>query len=335
MSRLTNTLALCLALAMGATAAALAQAPGAAGNPGTTSLVPPPDAPPPQPTPPGPYAVTIEANPRLMTHTVYRPSDLTPFTGAGRLPIIAWGNGACSNAGLLFATFLTQIASHGFFIVASGPLSEPLPSFARPSAPRPPPAAGAPGAMAGPPPAMTKDADMETAIDWAIKENSRAGGPYFHRLDPTKIAVMGQSCGGLQATANAGDPRVKTVIIWNSGTFPDGGIGRSISGATKASLAKVHTPIAYINGGPHDAAYVNALDDVSRLPADVPVFLGWINVGHGGTYNDAGGGWFGKVGVAWLQWRLKGDQTAAKLFEGADCGLCTDPTWHVSKKGMK
>ena len=70
------------------------------------------------------------AEPTLMSHTVYRPADLSPFTGARRLPIIAWGNGACSNAGLLFQTFLTQIASHGFVAIASGPKDAPLPAFA-------------------------------------------------------------------------------------------------------------------------------------------------------------------------------------------------------------
>jgi hypothetical protein len=320
-----------LALALGALSfgvGAQAQAPGQPGNPGTVSLLPPPDAPPPHPTPPGPYAVTIEANPGLPTHTIYRPADLAPFTGARRLPIIAWGNGACSNAGLLFQTFLTEIASHGFVVVVSGPKDAPLPAFARQPAPPPP------SPTAAPPPPMTKDADMETGINWAVQENERASSPYFHRLNPDKIAVMGQSCGGLQAIVNSADPRVKTSIIWNSGTFSDSAFARQLSGATKQSLAAIHAPVAFINGGPHDAAYVNAIDDVSRINGP-PVFLGWINVGHGGTYNQPGGGWFGQVGVAWLEWRLNGDEEAAKLFVGPTCGLCVDPTWHVQKKGME
>jgi hypothetical protein len=324
--------ALAAVIGLGAAAgAALAQAPGDPKNPGTASLVPPPDAPPIKPAPPGPYAATVEAAPGLATHTIYRPADLKPFSGAKRLPIIAWGNGACSNAGRLFETFLTGVASHGYFIVVSGPIDAPLPAFAsaRPGQSRAP--AAAPG---GPPPPMTKDADLITGLDWAVKQNETAGGPYYHRLDPSKIAVMGQSCGGLQATVAAADPRVKTVIIWNSGVFPDGTpVGRSISGATKASLKGFHTPVAYINGGPHDAAFVNTIDDIKHLEG-LPVFFGWVNVGHGGTYNHPGGGRFEEAGVAWLDWRLKGDRQAAKWFEGADCGLCKDPVWHVEKKGM-
>jgi len=326
MIRISTGLAALMALSFALTGTAFGQTPGAPGNPGTTSLTPPKDAPPPVATPPGPYAVTIEANPSLMTHTIYRPADLAPFTGHHRLPIVAWGNGACSNAGLLFKTFLTEIASNGFVVIASGPKDAPLPDFAK--APLP-----AEGGAHLPPPPMTKDADLKTAIDWAIAENDRPGSPYFHRLDPDKVAVMGQSCGGLQTIVVSADPRVKTSIVWNSGVLPDGGIGRSISGATKASLAGFHAPVAYINGGPADAAYVNALDDLSRING-VPVFFGWINVGHGGTYNQPGGGRFGAVGVAWLKWRLNGDRAAGKLFEGPNCGLCKDPVWHVQKKDM-
>ena len=60
-----------------------------------------------------------------------------------------------------------------------------------------------------------------------------------------------------------------------------------------------------------------------------------LNVGHGGTYRDTGGGWFGEVAVAWLDWRLKGSQAAAGYFVGADCRLCTNPLWKVAKKGMQ
>jgi hypothetical protein len=315
-----------------------AQAPGTPGNPGTASLIPPPDAPPIKPAATGPYAVTIESNPTLPTHTIYRPADLTPFNGAKRLPIIAWGNGACSNAGLLFQGFLSNIASHGFMIIVSGPKDAPLPSFAggaqaaasSSGAPPSPPAPPAPGSLPFP---MTKDADMQTALDWAIKQASSPDSAYHDKLNPEKIAVMGQSCGGLQAIANSADPRVKTSIIWNSGLFPDGSIGRSLSSATKATLSKIHAPIAYINGGPADAAYVNALDDIQHIER-VAVFFGWINVGHGGTYRHPGGGRFAEVGVAWLNWRLNGDKQAAKMFQGPDCTLCKDPVWHVQKKNM-
>ena len=65
----------------------------------------------------------------------------------------------------------------------------------------------------------------------------------------------------------------------------------------------------------------------------VPVFLGNVlKVGHGGTYWEPNGGKAAVAVVAWLDWQLRKDQQAAKLFVGKDCGLCTDPAWTVEKK---
>jgi hypothetical protein len=312
-----------------------AQAPGAPPIDMRVAMGPPADAPPIKSPPPGPYKVDVLSEPSLTTHTVYRPTNLSSFTGKNRLPIVAWGNGGCSNAGLAFQTFLTQIASHGFMIIVSGPKDAPLPDFSRMPPPGPPGAAPS-GPPAGLPMPMTKDADLLTAVDWAIKETGRKDSPYFGKLDPDKVAVMGQSCGGLQATAVSGDPRVKTTVIWNSGTFPPGGMPMNMSGATKDSIKTFHAPVAYFLGGSTDIAYPNGKDDFSLIPAPgVPAFLGSIKVGHGGTYAQPGGGRFGEVGVAWLKWRLNGDKASAKFFEGADCTLCKDPIWEVAKKNMK
>ena len=306
--------------------AAPARAPSA-------SLVAPPDAPPAKNNPAGPYQVTIESDPSLPTHTIYRPTDLSSFKGKKALPIISWGNGACANAGTLFQVFLTQVASHGYMAISIGPKDAPLPAFA--TGARPTAAAGAAPAAAPVPVAFSKDEQIIDAINWAVKENDRKGSAYYKHLDPKKIAVMGQSCGGLQTIAASSDPRVKTSIVWNSGTFAEDGKspGANLSGARKSSLAKFHAPVAYINGGPSDVAYSNTEDDFKRIT--VPVFKGSMNVGHGGTFRHPGAGWFGEVGVAWLDWQLKGDKQAAKYFDGKDCMLCTNPLWTVEKKNMR
>ena len=61
----------------------------------------------------GPFPAVMEQDPGLPTHTVYRPKELTRLQGQ-KLPIIAWGNGACVNNGAAFRNFLTEIASYGF-----------------------------------------------------------------------------------------------------------------------------------------------------------------------------------------------------------------------------
>ena len=67
----------------------------------------------------GPFPAILEQDPSLPTHTVYRPQDLSKVKG--KLPIIAWGNGACVNNGLAHRNFLMEIASHGYLAIAIGP----------------------------------------------------------------------------------------------------------------------------------------------------------------------------------------------------------------------
>ena len=319
-----------LALLIGASVVAAQDAPATRPS---VSLAPPPDAPPVKQTPPGPYEVVIESDASLPTHTIYRPKDLTPFQGQNALPIVSWGNGACANVGTLFQVFLTQVASHGYMVISIGPKDAPLPAFA--TRREEPAASGSQPQVPAAPPA-SKDSQLIDAIDWAVKENTRDGSPYHGRLNPQRIAVMGQSCGGLQTLAVSADPRITTSVLWNSGALPEGSgsIAARLSTATKAHLDKLHAPVAYFIGGPSDVAYPNAEDDFKRI-SRVPVFKANLNVGHGGTFRHPGAGWYGEVGVAWLDWQLKGDREAAQYFVGKDCKLCTNPIWSVEKKGIE
>ena len=99
----------------------------------------------------------------------------------------------------------------------------------------------------------------------------------------------------------------------------------------KDILQKLHQPVIYINGGEKDIAYANGMDDFQKIDK-VPVAMANFDVGHGGTYAQPNGGEFGKVAVAWLQWQLKGDKTAEKMFSGPDCGLCKNTEWKYEKK---
>jgi hypothetical protein len=200
-------------------------------------------------------------------------------------------------------------------------------------APLTPNAATPAGAMKLPPPA-THSSQLIDAINWAVAENDRAGSKFFHRLDTKAIAVMGQSCGGVQAMEASADPRVRTSVIWNSGLFPQAIRMAGGKELTKADLKNLHAPIAYISGDDEDIAYVNANDDYEKID-HVPVLRAYgRGVTHGGTYNERNGGDFAGVAVGWLNWQLKGDHRSGKLFVGADCGLCLNPHWVVRSKNL-
>jgi hypothetical protein len=40
------------------------------------------------------------------------------------------------------------------------------------------------------------------------------------------------------------------------------------------------------------------------------------------------------VALAWLQWQLKGDQKAAKMFKGKDCELSKRKDWTIEKNAQ-
>ena len=64
----------------------------------------------------------------------------------------------------------------------------------------------------------------------------------------------------------------------------------------------------------------------------MPVFAANLNVGHGGTYSKPHGGEFAQVATAWLQWQLKDDKEASKMFAGEPSALGQREGWKVEKK---
>lgn len=260
----------------------------------------------------GPYRAVMLTEKTLPTHTVFRPQDLSVFKGKNKLPIIAWGNGACANSPWEHINFLSEVSSYGFLVVAIGPM----------------PAEGEKGS------GKSTSSQLTDALDWAIAQNKDRKSPYYKKLDVSRIAVSGMSCGGLQTLEVASDPRVSTVVVCNSGIFTTPGNGRSaMPNLTKANLTKLHTPTLYLLGGEKDIAYSNGMDDYHRIN-HVPVFMANMDVGHAGTYSQPHGGEFAKVATAWYQWQLKGDQQAGKLFTGEPAGLSQNSQWRYEKKNL-
>jgi len=260
----------------------------------------------------GPYKAMMMQETSLPTHTVFRPKNLDAFSGGKKLPVIAWGNGACANSPWEHVKFLSEVASYGFLVVAIGPM----------------PQEGEHGS------GRSTSSQMTDAINWAIAQNSDKKSPLFNKVDISKIAVSGMSCGGLQTLETAPDPRVTTAVICNSGILGTPGSGMpGMPALTKDQLLKLHTPTLYILGGEKDIAYNNGMDDFRRIN-HVPVFVANLDVGHGGTYGKPHGGEFAKVAAAWFKWQLKGDKTAGELFTGNPAGLAKDAQWKVEKKKL-
>ena len=260
----------------------------------------------------GPYkAVMTEAN-NLKAHTILRPQDLSKFDSNHPLPVLVWGNGACNNSPFEHVKFLSEIASYGYLVVATGfiPMDDE-------------PYHG---------PMSTTEQQIES-IDWVYAQNEDPNSPLYHKIDVKNLCVAGMSCGGLQSLFNCADPRISALMICNSGLFNTENARSAVGGMPmppKSKLNEIHCPVIYILGGKTDIAYENGMDDFHRI-SHVPAIATNLNVGHGGTYAQPHGGEFAIVARNWLDWQLKGDQTAAKMFVGKKCGLSTRAGWTIEK----
>jgi len=266
----------------------------------------------------GPFPAIKEVVRSLPGNTVYRPANLAAVA-PGSLGVVGWGNGGCSPDGASARQHLAEIASHGYVVVAAGPILS-----------GPGIAARAPGTE-GPP--RTTSAQVMAGIDWALAENARAGSPLYGLIDPEQVAVSGFSCGGVQAIDLASDPRISAVVLHNTGLFPAGPALLPEMQSDKAWLNELHTPVLYIEGGPTDIAYENGMDDYARIN-HVPVAMLNQDTGHGGNFMDANGGAAAQAAIGWLAWQLRGDAEAARMFTGPDCGMCTSDHWDYQTKNM-
>jgi hypothetical protein len=257
----------------------------------------------------GSHKVTVETNAAagISEGTIYRPADLG---GTEKYPIFVWGEGGCSVDGSSTSAAMGEIASHGYFVIADGTPGNKAANRAMDGA--------SPAAMGKP---------LIAYIDWAIAENSKPCSAYYGKLDATKIASNGFSCGGLMAEGTAGDPRMTTWGLNSSGLFA----------VNDAFYKTIHTPVLMVEGGTSDMAYTNGQRDYDSISAlGIPILFFSKNLGHGGDLFSRNGGDFTKINLAWLNWWLKGDLTATGKgrLVGEGCTYCKDSAWEVKSKNI-
>lgn len=255
----------------------------------------------------GPYDVVIEGDPNFPTHTIIRPRNIDK-----PMPILSWGEGGCVKFGRSYAEMMGEVASYGIIVIADGgPKLTDLWGGASCTV--------SPGNMIVP-----SGEALVMGIDYAFEKNDDPCSPLYQHVDKTRVAVSGQSCGGLLALSAAADARVTVTFIMSSGIFfAEGEYGR------ETILPQIHTPVMYLNGGPTDAAYSQATDDIAYLKElaangqfDYPILWANRGIGHMADILTDNGGTFGAFLSDWLRYQFFGDR--AEMFEGDDCGYCED-----------
>ena len=274
----------------------------------------------------GPYPAMMEVDPLLPDYVVYRPEDLAAV-GKGKLGVFVWGNGGCVDDASSSRQHLAEIASYGYLVIAPGKWRS------GPNARDPQVPPRVPDENGKFPPTPTEASALSHALDWALEENTREGSRYAGLIDEKALAAGGYSCGGVQALKIAGDPRLDTVVVQNSGILTDPETRIPGMDLEKSALEKLHTPVIYLQGGKEDIAYDNGMDDFQRI-TNVPAVMVNIPTGHAGTYDEPMGGKAARIVVDWLDWQLRGSEKARATFMGEDCGLCTDPEATIERKNM-
>ena len=260
----------------------------------------------------GPFKAVMKEEPSLPAHTVFVPQDLKSFSKKKALPVLVWGNGACTDSPWEHFKFLNEIASQGYLVIATGY----IPMEEKP--------------YHGP---MSTTEQQIASIDWAIAQNADPQSPYYQKIDVKHICAAGMSCGGLQTLYNCADKRITALMICNSGLFNQQNANQAVGGMPmpqKSKLEEIHTPVIYILGGETDIAYGNGMDDFHRIK-HVPACAINYPVGHGGTYRQPHGGEFTIPALAWLDWQLKGDSKAARMFKGSNPLLLQREGWTIEK----
>ena len=290
----------------------------------------------------------------------------------GKIPVLLYANGACVNNNLEMSRLLSEVASWGYIAIAIGPYAEmPDEAFynqwkgvvrgwypetktvaimgngerltpyteaelaaqaaEREAAQKAAAAAAKKNKNKKPvivvEPFRTYGRQLLEALDWLTDQNINEESEYYHLIDLDHVAAMGQSCGGAQVLSVAHDPRIKTCMIFNSGMGE-----MSMNGASKKSLANLHTPMLYINGGKADVAYNNANGDWGRIADNIPVVKISTLDGHHGTYYEAHAGAYAVVARMWMNWQLKGMVGDSALFMNDDYEKTFYPQWTFERK---
>ena len=251
--------------------------------------------------PKGPYEVKVQSSPAFQPNrTLYLPVGVPAGVS---VPIFSWGNGMCAAVGQMYKDFLSEIASHGYLVIAHGAINQTYntkggnPSY----------------------PASWQVESVDMAANWKDSPT---------KLDLTKVALGGHSCGGGQSALNIakdGGKRFKTGLVLNS------------SSSNSTDMANSKVPLLFINGGQQDNGpgadqkYASIIRDNPTLP----IFKAVMETGHLGSFWKTRGGLHAETVVRWLDWQLKGNETAHVWFVGEDQSPAALRGWKVQSKNIK
>ncbi len=160
--------------------------------------------------------------------------------------------------------------------------------------------------------------EMLDCLDEALDE-------YAGNVDASRLGTSGHSQGGGGAIMAGQDPRITVTAPVQPYQL---GLGHDTS-----SQSNQNGPMFLMSGSSDSIAGTTLNQGPIFNRANVPVFWGILQgAGHFEPTGD--GGDFRGPTTAWFRHHLMEDASAADMFEGPDCTLCTSSNWEVQKKDM-
>jgi hypothetical protein len=233
---------------------------------------------------------------------VWRPADLSKVEG--KLPIMAWNNGACSRNDMVFKPLFDKWAGGGWVVLSL---------------------------TSGGGSSSTTIADQKGLIDWVVAEADKAGSMLNGKLDLDRIVAGGNSCGGITSLGLAAqDDRVAGIFVLSGSS----GMG----GANTMVTSKIKIPVAYLVGGTEDIARANAEADYEAFAMGIPSMIVKRSSGdhlmisnNADVMKDAA-----DISINWMDLMMFGQQAALDaLKQPTVCTGCMSGLWMMTAKNLE
>lgn len=204
---------------------------------------------------------------------IFRPAVAKYGQGGVTHPIIVWGNGH-TNTVDIWQGFLARVATYGFVVVA-------------------------------PEQTEVTAAQMNAAIDFALRLANDPTTGDCGKIDTTKIGSTGYSLGGAGAISVGSNARITSTFIF----------------ASNGSVRNLKGPWGVI-GGDADTTF-NWTSISSAVTGSTQPAFGAALAGI--DHNRVAGQAKAQEGyIGWMRWRFMGDQAGHDMFVGSNCKICTD-----------
>ncbi len=255
---------------------------------------------------PGPYATTtgtVTDATGAVIYDLFYPAD---YAALGfKSPIVTWGNGTWGKPADV-AVFLRHLASYGFTVVASTS------------------------------PCTGTGTEIAAGARYLAAQDSAPASVFHGHLDVTRVAAVGASQGaGGAVRAATSNPALITAVETFSlpNTFWIGRLPLCPAPSGAYDPAALTQPIFFVGThGPFDA--IAASTDTERAffhsttvhaALGLIMFSGHQLADHPSIATNPGG--FLGYATAWLEYRLRGDTTAATAFTGLHPELLSNLNW--------